>query len=362
MSGDLTWPNVLNHLVGGGHLSQAQANWAMGEVMAGAVSPAKLAAFLMGMRAKGETIEELAGLTEAMLSHATRIEVPGTTVDIVGTGGDRANTVNISTMAAIVIAACGLCVVKHGNRAASSKSGSADVLEALGIRLDHPPERIAAIATEAGITFCFASVFHPSMRHAGMARKEIAIPTAFNFLGPLTNPASPAATAVGCADARMAPLMAGVFASRGTSALVFRGDDGLDELAATGPATIWEVRLNLDNDANPPADVIVHRIDPAADLGLTPTTIPELRGGDAGENARVALAVLSGGQQGPIRETVLLNAAAALVADGTLPGTSVNDGTLLERLRDGMNLAGAAIDDGSAIEVLTGWQLASARD
>jgi len=347
---ELTWPHVLNRLVVGEHLSAEQATWAMGEVMAGAVSPAKLAAFLMGLRAKGETIEELTGLTEAMLANATRIEVPGTTVDIVGTGGDRANTVNISTMAAIVIAACGLRVVKHGNRAASSKSGSADVLEALGIRLDHEPERIAAIATEAGITFCFASVFHPSMRHAGVARKELAIPTAFNFLGPLTNPAAPDAAAVGCADPRMAPLMAGVFATRGTSALVFRGDDGLDELAATGTATIWEVRDGV---------VYEHHLDPVADLGLTPTTIPELRGGEAGDNARVALAVLSGQQLGPVRETVLLNAAAGLVANGTLPGTSAFDGPLTDRLKAGMVLAAQAIDDGAAINTLKAWQQAS---
>jgi len=244
-----------------------------------------------------------------------------------------------------------LRVVKHGNRAASSKSGSADVLEALGIRLDHTPERIAAIATEAGITFCFASVFHPSMRHAGVARKELAIPTAFNFLGPLTNPAAPAAAAVGCADPRMAPLMAGVFATRGTSALVFRGDDGLDELAATGPATIWEV-----------ADGVVYeqRLDPVAELGLAPTTIPELRGGEAAENAQIALGVLSGTLTGPIRETVLLNAAAGLVANGTLPGTSRNDGTLADRLKAGIQLAAQAIDTGAAIKTLKAWQKASA--
>jgi len=360
---ELTWPHILNRLVAGEHLSTAQAHWAMGEVMAGAVSPAKLAAFLMGLRAKGETIEELTGLTEAMLANATQIEVPGTAVDIVGTGGDRANTVNISTMAAIVVSAAGLRVVKHGNRAASSKSGSADVLEALGIRLDHAPERVAAIASEAGITFCFASVFHPSMRHAGEARKELAIPTAFNFLGPLTNPASPAATAVGCADPRMAPLMAGVFATRGTSALVFRGDDGLDELAATGPATIWEVRLREPhNVANPPAEVIEHRIDPVADLGLTPTSVPELRGGDASENAAVALAVLNGTQLGPVRETVLLNAAAALVADGSLPGTGQHDGSIIDRLRAAMALADAAITDGRASDVLAAWQRASAQE
>ncbi|MDR2702813.1 MAG: anthranilate phosphoribosyltransferase, partial [Cellulomonadaceae bacterium] len=209
MDGTFSWPEILNLLVASSHLTADQARWAMTEVMGGQVSPARLAGFLMGLRSKGETVEELNGLAGAMLEHAQRIEVPGRTIDIVGTGGDRAGTVNISTMAAIVIAGAGLTVVKHGNRAASSKSGSTDVLEALGIRLDHPPARVAEIAGEAGITFCFASVFHPSMRHAGAARKDLGIPTAFNFLGPLTNPAAPAASAVGSADARMAGLMAG---------------------------------------------------------------------------------------------------------------------------------------------------------
>jgi len=325
----------------------------MNEVMGGQVTPAILAGFLMGLRAKGETVEELNGLASAMLENAQRIEVPGRTIDIVGTGGDRANTVNISTMAAIVIAGTGLTVVKHGNRAASSKSGSADVLEALGIRLDHSPERVAQIAQEAGITFCFASVFHPSMRHAGAARKELGIPTAFNFLGPLTNPVSPEATAVGSADARMAALMAGVFAARGTSALVFRGDDGLDELAPTGPATVWEVL--------PGAPVVEHRLNAVEDLGLGLATVEQLRGGDAAQNAAVALAVLDGSEQGPIRQTVLLNAAAALVADGTLPGTSTSDGSLLDRLRAGYDLAAAAIDEGRAMAALEKWRAASTR-
>ncbi|QAY64778.1 anthranilate phosphoribosyltransferase [Xylanimonas allomyrinae] len=339
----------MNRLVVGDDLTAAQAAWAMDEVMSGAVSPARLAGFLMGLRAKGETVEELGGLATSMIAHATRIEVPGRTVDLVGTGGDRAHTVNISTMAAIVVAGAGLRVVKHGNRAATSASGAADVLEALGIRLDHEPSRVAQIAVEAGITFCFATVFHPSMRHAGVARKELAVPTAFNFLGPLTNPALTSATAVGCADARMAPLMAGVFAARGTSALVFRGDDGLDELAATGGTAVWEVR---DGAVSPV------RIDAAEDLGLTRIEVADLRGADAEHNARVALGVLDGADRGPVRETVLLNAAAALVADGTLPGTA--SGTLLERLAVGLGIAARSIDDGAALRALERWRAASA--
>jgi anthranilate phosphoribosyltransferase len=317
--------------------------------MSGEVSAARLAGFLMGLRSKGETVDELGGLAAAMLDHATRIQVAGRTVDLVGTGGDRAHTVNISTMAAIVVAGAGLRVVKHGNRAATSASGSADVLEALGIRLDHTPERVTQIAMEAGITFCFANVFHPSMRHAGVARKELAVPTAFNFLGPLTNPAQPGATAVGCADARMAGLMAGVFAERGTSALVFRGDDGLDELAATASSAVWEVREGA---------VTEQRIDAATDLGLQPIAVADLRGADAAHNARVALGVLDGSDRGPVRETVLLNAAAALVADGTLSGTA--HGTLVERLAAGMALAGAAVDTGDALATLERWRAASA--
>ncbi len=345
----LAWPYVLNQLVARQDLTADQTAWAMDQVMSGEVSAARLAGFLMGLRSKGETVDELGGLAAAMLRHATRIQVPGRTVDLVGTGGDRAHTVNISTMAAIVVAGAGLRVVKHGNRAATSASGSADVLEALGIRLDHTPERVAQIALEAGITFCFASVFHPSMRHAGVARKEVAVPTAFNFLGPLTNPAQTSATAVGCADARMAGLMAGVFAERGTSALVFRGDDGLDELAATTSSTVWEVRDGA---------VAKERIDAAADLGLQPIEVADLRGADAAHNARVALGVLDGSDRSPVRETVLLNAAAAFAADGTLPGTA--EGTLVERLAAGVALAGATVDDGAALATLERWRAASA--
>lgn len=342
-----TWSGLLSGLISGTDLSQAEAAWAMDQVMTGEISPVQLGGFLVALRAKGETVEELAGLTESMVRHATRIDVPGPSVDIVGTGGDRAHTVNISTMASVVIAGTGLRVVKHGNRAASSSSGSADVLEELGIRLDHPPERVAQIAREAGITFCFAAAFHPSMRHAGVTRRELGVPTAFNFLGPLTNPAQPRAAAVGCADARMAPLMAGVFAARGKSALVFRGDEGLDELAATAGSTVWEVADGT---------VTEHRLDPAADLGLTRIKVEDLRGQDAAYNAAVARAVFAG-EDGPVRETVLLNAASGLVADGTLLGTG--SGTLVERLAAGIDLAAQAVDSGAAQATLDRWIAAS---
>lgn len=343
-----TWPGLITALVGGADLTAEETAWAMDTVMAGDAEPVPLAGFLVALRAKGETVDELRGLADTMLAHAVPFDVSGPSVDIVGTGGDRAHTVNISTMASIVIAGAGVRVVKHGNRAASSKSGSADVLEALGVRLDHEAARVAAVYEETGIAFCFAQRFHPSFRHAGAVRAQLGIATVFNFLGPLTNPGQPRATAVGSADARMGALMAGVFAARGTSALVFRGSDGLDELAATGPATVWVV-----------ADGIVTEqlLDPSEALGLTPVTRADLRGGTADENADVARRFLAG-EGGPVRETVLLNVAAALAADGSLAGTGV--GTLESRLAAGMAHAARAVDSGAAGDLLARWVAATA--
>ena len=338
-----TWPRLIAALISGRGLGADECRWAMSEVMRGEASPVQLAGFLVALRAKGETVDELTGLSQEMLTHAHRITVPGRCLDIVGTGGDLMHTVNISTMASLVAAGTGIRVVKHGNRAASSSTGTADVIEALGVRLDHAPARVAELAEEAGITFCFAQVFHPAMRHAAAARGGLGVPTAFNFLGPLTNPAQPAAAAIGVPDARMAGLMAGVLASRGTSALVFRGHKGLDELAATGPASLWWVR---------DGSVTEHDLDASSDLGLDPITVDELRGGDATVNAGVVRDLLAGAP-GPVRQTVVLNAAAGLVADGTLPGTG--EGTLVDRLRAGMGHAEASVDDGRAQAVLDRW-------
>ncbi|GIG40027.1 anthranilate phosphoribosyltransferase [Cellulomonas phragmiteti] len=348
MTGAVTWPDLLTSLVRGQDLDSAHAAWAMDRIMSGEASPSQVAGFLVALRAKGETVAELAGLADQMLEHAHRFDVAGRTVDIVGTGGDRLHTVNISTMAALVVAGAGLTVVKHGNRAASSSTGSADVLEALGIRLDLPLDRVAALATEVGITFCFAGAFHPSMRHAGATRRDLGIATAFNFLGPLTNPAQPQSSAIGVADARMAGLIAGVLASRGRSALVFRGeDDGLDEIATTGPTRFWEVR-----DGAVREEVVDWQ---AAGVGRV--TIDQLRGGAAEENAAVVRSLVAG-ERGPVRDTVVLNAAAALVADGTLPGT--DEGTLVERLVAGAGHAERAIDDGATAAVLDRWRAAAA--
>jgi anthranilate phosphoribosyltransferase len=338
-----TWPGLLTALLAGRHLERAEAAWAMDQVMSGEATPTQIAGFLVALRAKEETVEELAGLADAMLEHAIRIEVPGPSVDIVGTGGDRHHTVNISTMAALVVAGSGKRVVKHGNRAASSSSGAADVLEALGVRLDHSPARVAELASEIGITFCFARVFHPAMRHAGAVRAELGVPTVFNFLGPLTNPAQPGASAIGVYDERMAALMAGVLATRPGSALVFRGEDGLDELSTTSPTAVWVViggrveRRELD----------------ATRLGLPRTTLADLRGGDAVQNAGIVREVLAG-KPGPVRDAVLLNAAGALAAvDGASPAD------LEDRLAAGLEEAADSIDSGAAADVLARWVAAS---
>lgn len=253
-----SWPQLLTALIGGTDLSTADTAWAMDRVMRGEAAPAQLAGFLVALRAKGETAEEVDGLVRAAREHTVRVDVPGPTLDIVGTGGDGAKTVNVSTMAAIVAAAAGARVVKHGNRSASSASGSADVLERLGIALELSAEEVARSVREVGIGFCFAPAFHPAFRHAAVARKELGVPTAFNALGPLTNPASPTAMAVGVADPRLGPLIAAVFARQGVDALVFRGDDGLDELSVSTTSTVWTATTGR---------FVQERLDPR-DLGI----------------------------------------------------------------------------------------------
>ncbi|MEK0156829.1 anthranilate phosphoribosyltransferase [Arthrobacter oryzae] len=334
-----TWPRLISALINGTDLTADNTEWAMDTIMSGEATPAQIAGFLVALRAKGETVDEVAGLVEAMLAHANPVTIGGEKLDIVGTGGDQLNTVNISTMAALVCAGAGAKVVKHGNRASSSSSGSADVLEALGVRLDLPIDRVAANAEEAGITFCFAQVFHPSFRHTAVPRRELAIPTAFNFLGPLTNPARVQASAVGVANARMAPLVAGVLAKRGSRGLVFRGSDGLDELTTTGPSTVWEIRNG---------EVTEQTFDPQA-LGIRPATVEELRGGDATANAAVVRDVLSG-VPGPARDAVLLNAAAGLVAFDVDA-----QGPLADRMAAALKRAEESIDSGAAAAVLEKW-------
>jgi anthranilate phosphoribosyltransferase len=339
-----SWPEVLSALVAGTDLSAEQTAWAMGEILLGAATPVQIAGFAVALRAKGETVEEMQGLVDAMYSHATPLDVAGRTLDVVGTGGDRSFSVNISTMAAIVAAGAGVTVVKHGNRSASSKAGSADVLELLGIRLDLPADAVARVAAEAGITFCFAAAFHPALRHAAVARSELGIGTTFNFLGPIANPAKPAAQAIGCADPRMAPVMAGVFARRGVDAWVFRGDDGLDELTTTTTSRIWAVH---------DGEVVEHALDPA-DLGIARGTAEGLRGQDAAYNADVVRRLLAG-ERGPVRDAVVLNAGAALAVHAD------DSGSLVERIAAGIVRADAALDSGAAQATLERWVSSAAR-
>ncbi|MGH3787548.1 MAG: anthranilate phosphoribosyltransferase [Pseudonocardiaceae bacterium] len=333
------WPALLTRLIAGTDLDAQDTTWAMDQVMSGAATHAQLAAFVVALRVKGETPAEIAGLAAGMLSHARRVQVPQRAVDVVGTGGDQAHTVNISTMAALVTAAAGAPVVKHGNRAASSQCGTADVLEALGVAIDLGPQQVAQCVAETGIGFCFAPVFHPAMRHAGGVRREIGIPTAFNFLGPLTNPAQPAAGLVGCADLRMAPVMAQVLADRGAVALVVRGDDGLDEITTTTTTSVWVVA----------GGTVRHdQVDPAA-LDVPTARREDLRGGDATSNAEVVLRLLAG-DPGPVRDAVLLNAAAALVAHrGPTSDLTADLRGMAERVAE-------AVDSGAAAALLKRWR------
>ena len=333
-----TWPRLLNRLLAREDLTSADTAWAMNEVMAGEATPVQVAAFVVALRAKGESPAEVAGMAATMVERATPVQLPLACVDVVGTGGDGAHTVNISSMAAVVTAAAGAPVAKHGNRAASSSSGSADVLEALGVVIDLPAPAVAHCVQEAGIGFFFAPVFHPGMRHAAVPRREMGIGTVFNFLGPLTNPARPVAAAIGCADVRMAPVLAAVLADRGNRALVFRGDDGLDELTTATTSSVWVVR---DGAVEP------DRLDPSA-LGIPAPPRDALRGGDAAHNAAIFRRVMEG-EQGPVRDAVLLNAAGALAAFDER-AARLHDGVAA-----GLERAAKAVDDGSAAALLDRW-------
>ena len=340
--GARTWPNLTSALLRGEELGTSDTAWAMGEIMAGNATPAQIAGFAIALRAKGETPGELAGLVEAMLGNATAVRLPDevrtTAVDVVGTGGDRANTVNISTMAAIITAAAGVIVVKHGNRSASSTTGTADLLEHFGIPLDLGPAGVAATVAEAGMGFCFAARYHPGMRHAAVPRRELGVPTFFNVLGPLTNPARPTAAAVGCFDQRMAPVMAEVFARRGDSVLVMRGEDGLDEFTTAAPTRLW---LAADGK-------VTEAVIDAVELGLPRSEPAALRGGDVAHNAEVARRTFAG-EPGPVRDAVVLNVAAALAAREGLSGD------LRDTLRAGIARAQETIDSGAATAQLARW-------
>ncbi|KQR20833.1 anthranilate phosphoribosyltransferase [Microbacterium sp. Leaf151] len=344
MAERFTWPDLLSSLLAGDDLSVSESTWAMRQVMAGEATPSQLAGFLIALRAKGETVEEIVGFRDAILEAAVPLPVRAEVLDIVGTGGDRFGTVNVSTMAAIVAAASGVPVVKHGNRAASSSSGSSDVLSSLGIALTLAPEKVAETLDRTGITFAFASAFHPGFRHAGPTRAELGVPTVFNFLGPLCNPARAEANAVGVAHLDRVPLITGVFRTRGATALVFRGDDGLDELTTTGHSRLWEISRG---------DVHEHDLDPR-DLGIPVADIDDLLGGSPDHNAEVVRRVLAG-DTGPVRDIVLLNAAAGLVSFRLFQDAAEVQRPILERLAEALADAAAAIDDGRAAAKLDDW-------
>lgn len=334
------WADMLARAMRGDNLDDAATGAAMTAIMQGDVSPVRVGALLVALRAKGETAEEIAGLVASMRRFALAVDAPEDAVDTCGTGGDRAGTFNVSTVAAIVAAGAGATVVKHGNRAASGRCGSADLLEDWGVVIDLPPEGVQACLDEVGIGFCFAPTFHPAMRHVMPARRELGVPTVFNYLGPLTNPAGVRHQTIGVSDPAMAPKMADVLARLGARhALVFHGADGLDELTTTGPSTIWEVRDGT---------VTRWQLDPA-DLGLSPATTKDLLGGDVAANRRIADAILDGAP-GPPRDIAVLGAAAALYA-------ADHAGTLSE----GLAAAAAAIDEGRARGARDRWVEASRR-
>lgn len=333
------WPSILSRLVARESLSGQESARAMLAIMREEATPAQIAGFLMALRTKGETALEIEGLARVALDMAQAVTPPGPVVDTCGTGGDRSGTFNISTVSAVVVAGAGVRVAKHGNRAASSHCGSADLLEALGVRIDLGPSGVEACLAEAGIGFMFALVFHPAMAYAAGVRRELRVPTVFNFLGPLTNPARPHAQVVGVSDARMLPLLAEVLARRGARARVFRGEDGLDELTTTGLSTVYETR---------DGDVREGTLDPA-ELGLARARPEDLAGGDADANVAIARRVLAG-ERGPQRDVVLLNAAAALEVAGRV-----------STLAEGIAVAEESIDSGAAGATLDRWVEVSQR-
>ena len=341
-----TWPALIGALIRGESLTAEETAWAMNEIMDGAATPAQIAGFGVALRIKGETASEVTGLAQAMLDHATPISIQGRTVDLVGTGGDGAKTVNISTMGTITAAAAGARMVKHGNRAASSACGTADVLEALGVVIDLPAAATEQLVSEVGAVFLFAPLYHPALRHVIVPRRELGVPTVFNILGPVANPARPTAQALGVADPRIGPILAGVLAARGCSALVFHGRDGLDELTTTAPSVVWVVRDGAVEQTT---------FDPT-DIGIPRSAAVDLAGGDPAHNAGLIRAFVAG-SQGPVRDTALLNAAAALVAEEGVPSP---DG-LQAALASGYRRASAAVDSGAAADLLQRWASASQR-
>jgi anthranilate phosphoribosyltransferase len=327
----MQWSEILGRLASGDDLTRIEAREAMTTVMAGEATPAQISALIVSLRIKGETVDEMTGLVEAMRAAAITVDIGEPVVDVVGTGGDRSGTFNISTTAALIAAGAGAKIAKHGNRSASSKCGSADVLEALGVRIDLEPEQTAQMVREVGFGFFFAPRYHPAMRHAGPVRKELGIPTVFNFLGPLANPAGATRQVIGVADKRMAETMIGVLASLGSEyAFVLYGEDGLDEFTTTAPTFIYRLRNG---------EVTTAEFTPE-DLGIVRARPDDLLGGEVDENVAITRAILAG-EPGPKRDAAIVNAAPALVVAGLAQG-----------FIDGIELAKRALDSGDAAAVL----------
>jgi anthranilate phosphoribosyltransferase len=345
-----SWPSTLSSLLAGEDLSRDSAGWALRQIMAGEASEAQIGAFMMALRSKGETVAELAGLVDVMLENAVLLNTGSDAVDIVGTGGDLVGTVNISSMASVVTAAAGIPVLKHGSRSASGKTGSSEMLEVLGIRLDLAPAQVAEVFKEVGITFFFAPVFHPAMRYVAPVRKQLGVPTTFNFLGPLANPAQPIATALGVSNPEIAPLMAQEIAQRGRTALVFRSKDGLDELSVTAPTQIWQV------SGGQVTEFTTERfVNPNITLG-------QLIGGDAKHNAEVAAALFAGDRTGnlsAVKEVVLLNSAAGIAAYQLAKNPALASESIDDRLQNAFEVAKSALESGAAQQKLVQWSHAT---
>jgi anthranilate phosphoribosyltransferase len=334
-----SWSGLISALLAGSDLTAEDTGWVMDQLVLGDASPAQISGFLIALRAKGETADEIHGLASVLRSHATPVRIHGPFVDIVGTGGDRTGAVNISTMAAVVAASTGVTVVKHGGRAASSSAGgSADLVEYLGIPLDLSAAEAARMAAEVGLTYLFAPRFNPALRQVAVVRRELAVPTVFNVLAPLLNPADPPHQLVGVANPRMLSVLAGALAKAGKSALVARGDDGLDKLTTTGYSRLWVVHDGSSTEVV---------FDPGS-LGLRPSSLADLRGGDAAFNARILHALVEGAH-GPVRDVVLLNAAAALTT------LSLGKGPLLEQLAESLERCREAVDNGATAALLKTW-------
>lgn len=345
MANERSYPELLAAVLAGTDLSVSEATSVMAKVMAGELTDAQIAAFLVALRAKGETVDEVVGFRAAILDNAVSLDIPPTVLDIVGTGGDPYGAVvNVSSIASIVAAAAGVPVVKHGNRAASSSSGASDLLGELGVNLELSPEQVKAVFDRVGLTFVFAAKFHPGFRHAATARKEIGVPTVFNILGPLCNPVRPEASAVGVSSLERVPQMAGVFRTRGATALLYRGDDGIDKMTTTGYSRVWEVTRG---------EVVEHVID-VEELGLPKASIEDLLGKDPAHNAQLATSVLAG-EAGPVRDIVVLNTAAGLTAFDLSHDHSQQDIPLKQRLIANIERASAVIDSGTARSTLDAW-------